>query len=321
MDENQYKKQLKLLVIIPAYNEVENIKQTIKNIPSYIEGINGINILVIDDGSTDNTKEIAQQAGAIVVSHTSNQGVGAALITGLNYALKRKFDLVVNIDADGQFNPTEIKKLIKPILTRQADFVAGDRFSQGRPANMPLSKYYGNKIMSRFISWLTGERFSDVSCGFRAYSREALLNLNLFGQFTYTQEMFLDLSFKKIKIKQVPIEVKYFVNRKSKVANNLLVYIYKTLKIIFRSFVYYKPLRFFSYPAIILFLIGFSFIVFLFYYKLTTGSYSPYKAYGFIGGGLVLFGLLLFIVGLLADIIDKIRQTQDKILYYEKKRD
>ena len=310
-----------LVIIIPAYNEEETISKVIKKIPSKIDGIKEIKVFVINDGSSDKTAENARRAGADKVFFNKKRlGLAKTLALGIDKALKEGADIVVNIDGDDQFSPQEIEKLIKPILSKEADFVCGNRFNNGRPVNMPLIKYYGNKIMTYFINWITAEKFNDVSCGFRAYSYQALLSLNLFGQFTYTQEMFLNLSFKGIKIKQAPVEVKYFANRKSKVADNLFAYVYKTLKIIFRSFVYYKPLRFFGYPAIILFLIGSSFVAFLLYHKLTTGIYSPYKAYGFVGGGLIIFGLLLFVVGLLADIIDKIRQTQEQILYYEKKR-
>ncbi len=309
-----------LLVIIPAFNEQDVVSSVIGSVPKKVKGIDKVDILVVDDGSKDNTAEKAEKAGAIITRHKKNRGVGAALATGFDYALKYGYDFVVNIDADGQFEAGEIPKLIEPILAQEADMVVGNRFKDGRPANMPLVKYYGNILMNKLISYLAQENFSDVSCGFRAYSREALLNLNLFGNFTYTQETFLDLSFKKLNIRQISVQVKYFPERKSKVAGNLFSYTYKTLNIILRSIVYYRPLRFFGYPGIISFLIGLFFIGFLLYHKISTGNYSPYKAYGFIGGGLILFGLILFLIGLLADMIDKIRRTQERILYYEKKR-
>ncbi len=186
---------------------------------------------------------------------------------------------------------------------------------------MSLIKYWGNKATTRLINYLSNGDFKDVSCGFRAYNKEALLNLNLFGRYTYTQETFLDLRFKNLKIKQVPVSVKYFKNRKSKVAGNLLKYTWKSLNIIVRSIVYYKPLRFFGYPGIVLLLIGFVFIVFLLGHKILAGDYTPYKAFGFIGASFSLFGLLMILVGLVADIMDKIRRTQERILYYEKKRE
>lgn len=303
------------MILIPAYNEEDNISRVIDSIPKNISGVEKVEIVVIDDGSGDKTSELAKVSGAKVLRHNTNQGVGAALASGIDYARQQKFDLMVNIDADGQFDSNQIFDLIKPIQRGQADFVSGSRFFGKKPEKMSLSKYWGNKLMSKFVSALTGEKFRDVSCGFRAYSRETLLRLNLFGRFTYTQEMFLDIKFKNLKIKEVPIEVKYFLDRKSRVANNLFKYAWKTLVIIVRSMVYYKPLRFFALPGIFLLIFGFGFICFLLWHKIFIGSYSPFKAFGFIGGGLALFGLLMILIGLISDVIDRVRQIQEKILY------
>jgi glycosyltransferase involved in cell wall biosynthesis len=317
MPENE----IKLVIIIPAYNEEEHIEQTIRSLPRAIPGVSMVEILVIDDGSRDETANKAAAAGAIVVKHLRNKGLGRALATGIKEALARRADMVVNIDADGQFDPTEIAKLIESLNSGSADFASGNRFLNGRPAHMPLIKYWGNKAMTALINYLTKEKFHDVSCGFRAYSREALLNLNLFGRFTYTQESFIDLAFKRINIAEVPVSVKYFPDRESKIAKNLFVYALKTLSIIIRSIVNYQPLKFFAYPGFIFILLGLIFIGYLLVHKYATGMYSPYKAYGFIGAGLGIFGALLVAVGLFADTIDRIRINQEKILYYEKKRD
>ena len=141
------------------------------------------------------------------------------------------------------------------------------------------------------------------------------------GLFWLIAHVFLDLYFKGIRIIQIPISVKYFKDRKSKVAGNLFSYAYKTFNIIVRSIVYYKPLRFFGYPGMFLLSLGLFFVIFLLGHKIFIGSFSPYKAYGFIGGGLMTFGLIVILMGLVSDIIDKVRQTQDKILYYAKKRE
>lgn len=310
---------MKLIIIIPAYNEEESIVSVIKGIPAQIPGVDACETVVIDDGSSDLTAKSARENGATVVSHNANKGVGAALTTGLEYAAEAGADIAVNIDADGQFSPGDINNLISPICQGRADLVLGNRFSSGRPENMPLSKYTGNKMMNKFVSRLAGDKFFDVSCGFRAYSREALLNMNLFGKFTYTQEMILDMKFKKMAITQIPISVRYFRERKSRVANNIFKYAWQTFKIILRSYVYYKPLRFFALPGIILIAIGFGFLAFLLWFKLVYGVYTPYKSFGFIGGGLAIFGLLLVGAGLIADILDKVRKTQDKLLYYIRK--
>ncbi len=313
-------KDTKLLVIIPAYNEEKTIQDVISKIPKQINGINKINCLVIDDGSTDNTAQIAKNCGAIVIKHHKNEGVGTVLSNGFKYALKNKYDIITNIDADNQFNPKEIKELITPIIEKKADFVVGNRFKNGKPKNMSTIKYWGNNLMSRLISNLIGENFQDVSCGFRAYNKKALLHLNLFGRFTYTQEMFLNLKFKNLNIKQIPIGVQYFKERQSKIAGNIFKYTWNTLNIIIRSFVYYKPLRFFGYPGIFFLIMGFFFFTFLIIHKIITKQYTPYKIFGFFGGALFVLGIILILFGLVADILDKIRRNQEEILYLEKRK-
>jgi len=317
MDPN--KENLKILVIIPAYNEEDSLGPLLSNIKKNDIPNARMDCLVIDDGSQDGTARVAQTHGALLIKNHQNQGVGLSLSRGIECALSRKYDLAVNIDADNQFEPEDIKKLVAPILNQEADMVVGERFGSGRPQNMPKIKYYGNKIMNRIINTIIKGDYSDVSCGFRAYNQNTLINLNLFGKFTYTQEMFLDLYFKNINIKQVPVRVNYFPGRRSRVAGNLFSYIWKTSKIILRSFVYFKPLKFFGIPALITSVAGLGFVGFLFFYRLTNGSYTPFKAYGFIGVALIFFGLLLMAIGLMSDILDKNRRINEKILYLIKK--
>ena len=168
---------MKLIVIIPAYNEEATIKEVISKIPKVNERISKTEIIVVNDGSSDKTKEKAEEAGALVISHIGNKGVGKAFQTGIENALKRKADILVNIDGDGQFNPNDIPKLISPILDKEADFVTATRFSDGKLiGNMPFVKKIGNKMFTSLTSKLVGQKFTDTQCGFRAYSREAALN-------------------------------------------------------------------------------------------------------------------------------------------------
>lgn len=316
---------MKLIILIPAFNEEETISHVIKKIPGKFPGIDQVNILVIDDGSTDETARIAKSLEATVVSHKNNQGVGAAFITGITKALEMGADILVNIDADGQFSPTEIPLLLNTILTQGADFVVGDRFvdengNLQKPENMSNIKFWGNKRMSQLISMLTDEQYNDVSCGFRAYSREALLQLNLSGKFTYTQETFIDLASKDLSIKTVPVRVKYFPDRESRVANNIFNYIIRTVKIIFRAYRDYRPLRFFGWLGLTTFTIGIIFGLAMLIIYFQIGTFTPYKFIGFTGIYFSTMGILFWIVGLLADMFVKVRQTQEKILYFEKKR-
>lgn len=313
---------MKLIISIPAYNESKTIVEVIKNIPQSIEGIDSIEIVVIDDGSTDDTvQRVKSETRAAVISHGQNRGVGAAFHSGVNYALKNKADILVSIDADGQFNPLDIPKLIDPILEGQADFVTASRFMDKKLIpDMPRIKLWGNKWVAQLISWLTGNKFYDVSCGFRAYHQEALLNLNLFGQFTYVQETFLDLSFKGLRIKEIPIKVKYFPQRQSRVYRGLFDYSINTLKIILKTLRDYRPLRFFGSLGLTLFLAGLIFDSFMLTFFIQTGAFTPHKWVGLTGIFLNVIGLIILVLALIADMLFRIRMNQEKILYYQKKR-
>jgi len=316
---------MKLVIIIPSYNEEDTIGDVINRIPLSFEGIDQIIPLVIDDGSTDQTVTLAKAAGAEVISHAQNRGVGFAFNTGLEAALELGADIMVNIDADGQFSPQEINRLIAPILNGKADFVAGDRFIDDnrhhrKPKNMPIIKYWGNLWMSRLISLLSKEYYRDVSCGFRAYSKKALLWLNLRGKFTYTQETFLDFSNKGLDITSVPVHVKYFTDRKSKVAGNLFKYTFRTLKIIIRAYRDYNPLKFFGWLSMPPFIIGLGCGIFFLIHFIRVGEFFPYKFMGFAAVYLISLALLLWIVGLLADMFMRMRANEEKLLYIEKKR-
>jgi glycosyltransferase involved in cell wall biosynthesis len=306
---------MKLIIYMPALNEEEGIASVIDNLPRKIEGIDDIKILVVDDGSTDNTAKIAREHGADVVSHNVNRGVGKAFQTAVEYALENNADILVSIDADRQFNNKQIPDIIQPILQNKADMVTGNRFKEGIPENMPKIKYWGNTQMSRLISLISGQKFRDVSCGFRAYSREALMRLNLFGVFTYTQETILDMVYKGLRVVEYPVDVWYFDNRKSRVAGSVINYTFKTLKIITKTLRDYRPMLFFGGMGGVSMGIGLVFEIFMFTHYFISGSFTPYKAYGFIGLGFLIFGLLLVTVGLLADMFNRVRINQERIIY------
>jgi hypothetical protein len=197
--------------------------------------------------------------------------------------------------------------------------VTGNRFSEGMPENMPKSKYWGNKQMSRLISIISGQKFKDVSCGFRAYNREALLRLNLFGAFTYTQETILDMVYKGLRVIEFPVDVTYFKGRKSRVAGSILNYAFRTSKIILKTLRDYKPMLFFGSMGGVSLGIGLAFEMFMFTYYFLASKFTPYKSFGFIGLGFIVFGMLLVIVGLLADMFNRVRMNQERILYELKK--
>ncbi len=229
-------------------------------------------------------------------------------------------DIMVNMDADGQFNPEDISKLLDPVVEDKADFVTASRFKAKEfvPV-MPRIKLLGNRWMARLIGWLTNERFHDVSCGFRAYSLETLHRMNLFGTFTYTQETFIDLVFKDMTIMEVPVKVLGKRSKgKSRVASNLFKYAYQTLKIILRTFRDYKPFKLFGFFSLIFALAGFVFLFILFYFKFTTGSFTPYKWSGLAAGVLFLSSLLFLLLGFILDMFARMRHNQEEILFHLK---
>lgn len=310
-------KQRSIAVVIPALNEEAQIGEVIGAMPDFVD-----HVIVVDDGSTDDTVKIAEGLGAITVSHKSNLGVGAAFQTGVNTALKMNVDIMVNIDADGQFNPADIIKLVEPVLEEKADFVTASRFiDKAYHPKMSRVKFMGNRFMSRFISRLTRQKFHDVSCGFRAYSRETLQRLNLFGDFTYTQETFIDLAFKGITILEVPIHVRgQREHGKSRVASNLFRYGFQTLKIIIRTFRDNKPFRLFGSFSLVTFLVGLGFAIFLGIHYLRAGQFTPHKWAGFAAGFLWVVTLLLLLIGFVLDMFARMRRNQEEILFELKKR-
>jgi glycosyltransferase involved in cell wall biosynthesis len=307
----------KIFVIIPALNEEKTIKEVITGIPSFVD-----TIMVIDDGSRDNTAGIAEKYGAVVISHESTYGVGTAFQTGVEYALKNNCDIMVNIDGDGQFSPEEIPKVIEPLIAGEADFVTGSRFlAESRVDRIPRIKKWGNKRMSWLVSRLTKNKFFDVSCGFRAYSRMALQRLNLHSSFTYTQESFIDLAFKKLRIKEVPIHVTYFPGRKSRTSHNLIQYVIQSLRIVFRTYRDYRPLAFFWTLGMILVFISLFFGFILLWHRITTGHFTGQIWAGFVGAFFFILGLIFFFIGVIGDILLRIRLNQESIMYLLKRSD
>jgi glycosyltransferase involved in cell wall biosynthesis len=315
------KKDLKLLVYIPALNEEKNIARVIEQIPASIPGIDKVECLVVDDGSQDHTAEVSRSCGAHVVRHGMNQGVGMAFQSAVQFAWENAADILVGIDADGQFDPSEIPYIIQPILDNQTDMVIGNRFSQGMPKHMPRLKYKGNKWIAALVSSISGQKFQDVSCGFRAYNREALLRLNVFEKFTYTHQSILSLVYQGLRVMELPISIRYYPDRKSRVAGSISNYAVKTSKIILRVLLDYRPLRVFGTLGSIFVLIGLAFEIFLFTHYFINGSFSPYKTAGFIGLGFIIFGMLVFLLALVAEMINRLRLNQDRLMIEIKKRD
>jgi glycosyltransferase involved in cell wall biosynthesis len=306
----------KLIIYMPALNEEKTILQVINSIPKTIIGFRIIEILVVNDGSTDQTVSEATKAGATVLSHNKNKGVGEAFQSAINYALQTRADTLVSIDADGQFDVNQIPEMLAPILNNQADFCIGIRFTNGKPNNMPKIKFWGNKKVNQIVSFVSNTKIHDASCGFRAYSNDTLLSLNLHGSFTYTHETILDLLDKGFKVEQIPVHVQYFEGRVSRIANNLFQYAFKTSSIIFKSLKDYKPLQFFLGIAFFTFLIALFFGGWALAHWLVYDTITPYKSFGIIGLSLLGMSVIVTIFSFMADMLGRIRKNQEKILYF-----
>lgn len=311
--------QKKLIIYFPAFNEEKNIKTIIGQIPARIKGIDLVQCLVVDDGSTDNTGQTALSCGAQVIRHPVNQGVGMAFQSAVQYAWENDADYLVSMDADGQFNPVEIPLLLLPLMDDQADMVIGSRFKNGKPDFMPRIKFWGNQFIARLVSVVGGQNFRDVSCGFRAYNRESLLRLNLFSKFTYTHESILSLIYQGLRVLEIPISIRYFPGRKSRVANSITMYAVKTSMIILQVLLDYKPLRIFGSIGLASIFIGLIFFGFLIIHYLSAGSFTPYKTAGFIGLGFFIFGMLVLLLALIAEMLNRLRLNQDRLMIRFKK--
>ncbi len=313
---------MKLAIILPALNEEMTIGGVLDGIPSRIEGIDAIEKIVVDDGSSDRTSRIALEKGARVERHSENRGVGAAFATGVKAALASGADVIVNMDADGQFDPATIPKLIRPIIEGKADFVTCTRF--GDPdliPEMPRIKFLGNQWMVWIVNAVTGGKFTDVSCGFRAYTRDTALRLNLFGVFTYTQETFLDLARKRSRMAEVPLPVRGTREfGESRVAGSISRYAVRAGSIILFSLRDAKPLHFFGGIGLVVMALGLASASVPFVHWLYDGKTSPFQSLLTGGTLLVIAGLLLMVTALMADMLGRLRQNQEELLYLLKKQ-
>lgn len=307
----------KLVTIIPAYNEEPTIGTVIEEIPRTIKNVNKVEVLVINDGSTDNTLEEAKRAGADkIVSHKRNLGLGITFRDGVEEALRMGADIIVNIDADFQYNAKEIQRLIEPVINGRADIVLGDR-QIDKIEHMPLSKKWGNKIATRVVRRVTGLPIRDAQTGFRAFSRDAALRLNLTGDYTYVQEMLIQAANKNLKIEQIPVEFRKREGKSRLIAGILSYAKYAGLNII-KSYRDYRPLKVFTAIGVTIILIGLIVGARVLMDFFTTGRVAHLPS-AVLTTVLIVVGLLVIIFGLLADMLKTQRILLEDILYRLKK--
>jgi glycosyltransferase involved in cell wall biosynthesis len=311
---------MRLVVFSICLNEEKTIGEVLDRIPEKIEGIDEIVKVVVDDGSTDDTVKVAKEHGAVVFSNGKQKRLAYSFQVAVDKVLEMGADIAVNIDGDLQFMPEEIPLLVRPILEDNADFVAANRFGKSsKPEHMPIGKYLGNKVGAYIVSRLSQMKFTDVTCGFRAYTREALLSMNINNKFTYTQEAFQILASKNMNIVQVPVTIKYFKGRKSRVVSSVLSYIFTSGFNIVRVFKDFAPMKFFGILALFPVLIGLFFLLFTGIHWLNTGVFFPYKFIGLTGLYLFSLGVVILLFGVLSDMLGRILNNQEKILYFSKR--
>ena len=259
---------MKLVVQIPCFNEQDTILEVLKNIPKKIKGIDEIKIFLIDDGSFDKTSQIAKDFGVDkIIRFNKNRGLSFAFMEGVKASLAQKADILVNIDGDNQYDSSYIEKLIEPIIQKRADMTIGVRPIKNIKTFSPFKKFL-QKFGSIIVKLVSGIDIKDAASGFRAFSFDALLKLNVFNSFTYTIETIIQAKYKNLIIENVPIGVNIQKNRKSKLFKNNVDYIFKQAKNLIRFFIIYRPCRFFAIiGSILLFLgsiLGFRFLYFYF---------------------------------------------------------
>ncbi len=304
---------MKLIIQIPCFNEAATLPLTLKDLPRKIEGVDTVEILVIDDGSTDNTYEVARQLGVDhIVRMTKNQGLAKAFVTGLDACLRLKADIIVNTDADNQYAGCDIPLLIDPILHGSADVVIGDRQPDGI-GHFSWTKKRLQSLGSWAVRQLSGTQVADATSGFRAISREAALQMNVLSRFTYTLETIIQAGKKNLAITDVPVHTNSQV-RKSRLFSSNWSYIKRSIATITRIYTLYEPLKIFSYIGALIFAVGLIIgLRFIYFYLFYSGSGHIQSL--ILAAVLLIVGFQVFIMALLADLISFNRQLLENVLY------
>jgi glycosyltransferase involved in cell wall biosynthesis len=302
---------VKLIIQIPCLNEENTLPQTLKDLPDKIEGVDTIEILVIDDGSTDKTVEVAKNLGVHhILQFTNNKGLAKAFISGINQSLKLGADIIVNTDADNQYFGGDIAKLVQPILNKEADIVVGDRQVETIRHFSPI-KIFLQKFGSWVVRQLSGTQIPDATSGFRAYSKDAALQLNVVSDFTYTIETIISAGKKNLAITHVPVKTNKKL-RESRLFPSISVYLNRSLVTMLKVYSMYRPLRLFTLAGGTSFLLGFAIgcrYLFFFFMGQTEGHIQSL----ILSAILLIVGFQIIMMGIAAELISVNRQLLEDI--------
>jgi glycosyltransferase involved in cell wall biosynthesis len=308
---------------LPALNEAQTIGDLLDAIPSAVPGVRDLRIIVIDDGSTDSTVAVAERRGVRVVRHGRNLGTGRAFMSGVQAALADGADIIVGMDADGQFSPNDIPALVAPIVRGDADVALCTRFGPHSQltGQMPALKRFGNWLLCRIISLTVGQRFTDVSCGFRAFTRDAALRVDIHSDFEYIHESLL--TWRRFGQRVVEVELPVRAQRafgESRMLSNVAYYGLRAGPVLIGAIRDYSPLKFFGSLAILAFVVSVTIGGAVFVHWLRTGETVPYTQFITVSVGGVLLAVLLGAVALLADLIARLKFQVEEILHEARSR-
>jgi len=321
---------MRLIVNIPAYNEEGKLVETIDRIRKSFEAdfysqlgsaITEKLIQVVDDGSTDKTAELAMSAGAdIVVSYKPNRRLAYSFKRAVESSLENDADFMVNIDADGQFDPLDIPKLLSPVLEGNYDMVIANRFGKLEAKDIPWVRSFLNRFAASMVGFFLNCKTEDLTCGFRAHNRETLLRLNLTNvNFTYTQETIIDAIGKNLKLKWVPIHVTYFADRDPKITKSIWKFVSNGFKIILKAVRDVRPMKFFGIPALFLILISLGFFGYFLFFYFQEFKITPFRNIILAGAIFLLVGIQFLVFAFIADMIKSNRQLTEEQMYQFKK--
>jgi glycosyltransferase involved in cell wall biosynthesis len=310
---------VKLIIQIPCFNEEETLPATIADLPKTLPGIDVIELLVIDDGSSDRTVEVAKRCGVHhVVSHDVNRGLARAFMTGIEASLRAGADVVVNTDADNQYVGADVAKLVAPVVDGQADVVVGTRPLSSIETFSPLKKAL-QRVGTHAVRALSGTEVGDATSGFRAFSREAALRLQVHGQYTYTLETIIQVGAEGLKLRAVPIRVNP-QSRPSRLVKSSFDYVRRSIPTIVRSYARYKPLRFFTWLAAIPAAIGVALVVRWFVLRFDGDEAS--RVPSLVGAAVfLLMAAQLLVLGFVADIQAAHQRTTSEVLVMLRRRE